>query len=163
MSQLEGSVQNIDLLAELDHLVTKRGVGALSCLNMSGNYSQAIELTSSPDFDLTLDESWKDFLDFGFGFDITGSAPIEDSAGIITPVPIPSTSQDISLQDSENTTTAKTILNLSNVIESLPACNFCRNRRTKCNRGLPSCSTCTNERKECLYYDAILEQNISRR
>lgn len=159
-------MQSIDLLAELDHLVTKRGVGALSCLNMSQNHSQAMEPPNIPDLmqlDFTLDESWRDFIDLGFGFDTADSELIEDEAGIADPLPISSTSEDLSQDDSGHFNIAESILNLRSIIESLPACNLCRNRRTKCSRALPSCSTCTNERKECLYYDAVLEQNLSRR
>lgn len=49
---------------------------------------------------------------------------------------------------------------LMEIVESLPACSRCRDRRIKCHRQLPACRECHRARYDCAFFDPVRLENI---
>lgn len=106
------------------------------------------------------DELWQDFINTSFEFlgddsfvyldpnqgeQTTMSEVIDSTASLIRP--------DVNLLS---------LADVETLIDSLPACSFCRGQHIKCDRQFPRCGACNRSDRECLYYDATLEKNVSR-
>ncbi|KAH6673871.1 fungal-specific transcription factor domain-containing protein [Halenospora varia] len=161
----DNSIGDVNLIAELDHLITERQTSGIYHRSTAPANNHVADDTSSPDwmrmqlFPLGTDETWEDFMNMGFGFENFDALYIPDGFDTLSPNPIltpPSSSEP-----SENMNDSLSAAKLESVVESIPACNYCRNRRVKCSRTLPMCHACANSKKPCLYYDSILSKDIS--
>lgn len=163
-SEPTDSLEDVNLLAELEHLVTDRQTSGIYTRNTASTYIQAADTVYSPDwmrmqlFPFGTDETWEDFMNMGFGFEnmdaLYISNPVNNlltSTPVVAPPALPSNPKNgahesISLEQ------------LKNVIDSIPACNYCRNRRVKCSRRLPACQACIDSKRQCLYYDSFYQK-----
>jgi hypothetical protein len=52
-------------------------------------------------------------------------------------------------------TTASNMVNTNRRQRNFSACNFCRVRRTKCDRSRPKCGTCARRNVDCIYSEVL--------
>lgn len=50
---------------------------------------------------------------------------------------------------------------LDEILEALPSCSSCRDRRIKCDRQLPACRYCKRASRDCAFFDPVLSENVS--
>ncbi|KAG9234312.1 fungal-specific transcription factor domain-containing protein [Amylocarpus encephaloides] len=159
-------LDDVDLVAELDHLVTERQTNR-NHHSSSASTNQTADITGSPEwlhtpfFSFGMDEAWESFMNMGFSFDNLDSLYYSndlDSISLQTPAVTPPVPTSVHNEASEDSFPLE---KLESIIGSIPACNSCRNRRIKCSREIPICRNCMHSGKPCLYYDTILAKDIS--
>ncbi|KAF5004539.1 hypothetical protein FDECE_8971 [Fusarium decemcellulare] len=157
-----GSEYDMSVLEELDFLVTQRRVHSIYHRNLpvpsKQNADAQFESLNqiSPGF-LDDDSWWRDFINDDFDmFDHYEPSTSADSFTVpALESPPDQRSPKIQRQFVKRGT------DLDEVLEALPACSFCRDRRIKCHRQLPACRECQRTGRECTFFDPILSENIS--
>ncbi|VUC24632.1 unnamed protein product [Clonostachys rosea] len=155
------SAYDLNVLKELDCLVTQRRIHSIYHRNISvsSKPAQATNNQTSPGF-LEDEAWWKDFIneDFNMG-DYLDPSEIADGNPSVQTLPIISVSDPMITpevdQDSNNDR-----LDLTKLIEILPSCSPCRDRRIKCHRQLPACKECQRTSRDCVVFDSVLLKNV---
>ncbi|KAM0811596.1 putative Fungal-specific transcription factor domain-containing protein [Seiridium cardinale] len=160
-----GSVYDMSIVEELDYLITQRRVHSVFHRNIPfipphhpGPYSDTPSQSSE---DFINDENWWSAF--------INDDQVMDGMDLMLPVtnrdtsPLPRSTRPAMLPSPQESTTTHTgsLAELDGIMEALPACSFCRDRRIKCSRQLPACAACLRSSRECLIYDPILEHNVS--
>ncbi|KAJ3546898.1 hypothetical protein NM208_g1784 [Fusarium decemcellulare] len=157
-----GSEYDMSVLEELDFLVTQRRVHSIYHRNLpipsKQNADAQFESLNqiSPGF-LDDDSWWRDFINDDF--DMFDHYEPSTSADSFTVPALESTPDQRSPKIQRQLVKRGT--DLDEVLEGLPACSFCRDRRIKCHRQLPACRECQRTNRECTFFDPILSENIS--
>ena len=121
-------------------------------------YHQNVDLTQliRPYLDLSprsptlpLDETLQEIVNASFAF------PLEESVAW-SPQTVQSAEAPQAVQHSSNA-------HLDAILESVPACGFCRSQHIKCDRSLPACGVCERGNRGCMYFDVVLERDVPRR
>lgn len=153
------STYDLNVLKELDCLVTQRRIHSIYHRNIPIPNKATIEKSNETSPSFLDDEAWwRDFInedfDMGHYFDPSGDI---DSNTILQSLSLPS----------DNPTTSETPLDscieeidFAELLELLPACSHCRDRRIKCRRQLPTCKGCERANRECVIFDPVLSKNI---
>ncbi|KAF4471294.1 neutral amino acid permease [Fusarium albosuccineum] len=157
-----GSEYDMIVLEELDFLVTQRRVHSIYHRNLPVPSKQSADAQFeslnqiSPGF-LDDDSWWRDFINDDFDM-FDHYEPSTSTGSFTVPAlenPPDQKSPKIQRQPVKRGT------DLDEVLEALPACSFCRDRRIKCHRQLPACRECQRTGRECTFFDPILSENIS--
>lgn len=155
----EHSVEDVNLIAELDHLVTERQTSGSYCRQTSkAHIVESPDWLHMPPFQLSMDESWESFLNMGFGYDVMDVVEIPEVLDDVVFSGI--TPHELSSVQGETINGSITLEKVESIIESISSCNYCRNRRVKCSRTLPACRACADSSRICVYYDTILLKDI---
>jgi len=157
----------VNLIAELDHLVTERQLPGLYQRSTVPTIFQPLDNTYSPEwidtqFPLGTDETWDDFMNMGFIFEDANVNALYNAGGtdhLVSSTPGLQAPNSLPIAN-EDTNEATSVQKLGHIMDSIPACNYCRNRRVKCDRKLPACHLCAETRRSCLYYDAVLSKDV---
>lgn len=177
-----GSAYDMNVLEELDCLVTQRRLHSIHHRNISfppprqppsqtGNDPSTgrneINLGGNADAFLEDENWWRDFINDEFHADHETPKPASESC--------PGLSESTSRLDTQTATAHDLRSNprqfrhmpgtnldgqLDDIIQALPSCSFCRDRRIKCHRQLPSCRECQRSSRECEVFDPVLGQNV---
>ncbi|KAK1712972.1 uncharacterized protein BDZ83DRAFT_92302 [Colletotrichum acutatum] len=161
-----GSHYDMQVLEEIDCLVTQRRIHSISHRNIPfPPPKKPAPPPSEPENvgkDFLSDEQWwTDFIDQDFvtnqscfslppGGGQTASSPSRDPIG---------TRAELAQTPSENNS-SDLEKELDVILDAIPSCSFCRDRRTKCQRQLPACKECARTSRECFIFDPILKANI---
>lgn len=161
-----GSHYDMQVLEELDCLVTQRRIHSIRHRNIpfpppKKSTPPASEPENvSRDF-LNEEQWWTDFIDQDFvtnescfslpsGGGQTASSSSSNLTGTrVEPGQTPSENNGSDLEKE-----------LDVILDAIPSCSFCRDRRTKCQRQLPACKECVRTSRECFIFDPILKANI---
>ncbi|CAM1508650.1 Fc.00g054980.m01.CDS01 [Cosmosporella sp. VM-42] len=159
-----GSDYDANVLAELDFLVTQRRIHSIYHRNISlpsqseANPGGDLSALAS-EFDVFEDEAWwRDFINDDFALDTMASSPGVVASGAVSESQRP-VLQNVP-QTRPNSTLKEWRIYLDGILEALPACSSCRDRRIKCNRQIPCCKECDRTSRECVYFDPILLENV---
>ena len=104
------------------------------------------------------EDLWQEILTTGFEFLADDSVPqpdLENMSELTNPLDQEEATQNLDQQD---VSVDKDLL-----VQSVPACGFCRTQHIKCDRKFPSCGACAKSDRACLFYDAVLQKNVLRR
>jgi hypothetical protein len=109
------------------------------------------------------DDLWQDIMNTSFGyladdsllfFDIPEAEQPNESYQSVVSI------TEASTKDAEQSAAS---LDVDMVLNSLPACGFCRSQHMKCDQKFPACGSCSKSSRECKYYDAVLKKHVLRR
>ncbi|KAF3798467.1 putative transcriptional regulatory protein [Colletotrichum gloeosporioides] len=162
-----GSAYDMNVLEELDCLVTQRRIHSIRHRNvvLPQQKKPAAAATQPKDCgqqmgeDLFDDENWwRDFINDDLvtndsPFSLISPDAVQSSVSIHPHERIqhpPDPRQDLSDLEKQ----------LQPIIEALPSCSFCRDRRIKCRLQLPACKECHRTSRNCVVYDPILGSNV---
>ncbi|CVK98837.1 uncharacterized protein FMAN_08412 [Fusarium mangiferae] len=158
-----GTEYDMSVLEELDFLVTQRRIHSLYHRNLPVPNKQASILEAqaiseiSPGF-LHDDSWWDEFI--VDDFDMFAN---QDSAAAGFSFATPT--MEIQVDETEPSTTTRPPkrkgTDLDEILEALPSCSSCRDRRIKCDRQLPACTYCKRTNRDCAFFDPVLSENIS--
>ncbi|KAF7563755.1 hypothetical protein G7046_g379 [Stylonectria norvegica] len=159
-----GSEYDMNVLEELDFLVTQRRIHSIyhrniPLPNQSSTSPQSVVLSQQGDLGLLEDDTWwRDFINEDFAMEVV-ETPMVTVEAISMPMnterspPGPTYARTVPCSKNWKTY-------LDGVLEALPSCSFCRDRRIKCNRQIPSCKECSRTSRACSYFDPVLLENV---
>ncbi|UQC89963.1 uncharacterized protein CLUP02_15494 [Colletotrichum lupini] len=161
-----GSHYDMQVLEELDCLVTQRRIHSIRHRNIS--FPPPKRPTPPPsepetaDRDFLNDEQWwTDFIDQDF---VTNescfSLPSGGGQTVSSPSSEPNETRAERGRDTRDSNASDLEKELDVILDAIPSCSFCRDRRTKCQRQLPACKECARTSRECFIFDPILKANI---
>ncbi|KAF2703245.1 hypothetical protein K504DRAFT_181238 [Pleomassaria siparia CBS 279.74] len=104
------------------------------------------------------DELWQEIFNTGFEFLADDSMAIPDAESIAPPKALANTNSSEQRKEAPEPPSVDVDL----LVESIPACTFCRAQHTRCDRKFPSCGACAKSNRRCLYYDAVLQKEVER-
>ncbi|KAK1496572.1 hypothetical protein CTAM01_08210 [Colletotrichum tamarilloi] len=161
-----GSHYDMQVLEELDCLVTQRRIHSIRHRNIP--FPPPKKPTPSPsepeniarDF-LNDEQWWTDFIDQDF---VTNESCFSLPSGGGQAAPSPSSEPNETRverrRDIIDNNASDLEKELDVILDAIPSCSFCRDRRTKCQRQLPACKECARTSRECFIFDPILKANI---
>ncbi|KAK1714208.1 hypothetical protein BDP67DRAFT_618126 [Colletotrichum lupini] len=161
-----GSHYDMQVLEELDCLVTQRRIHSIRHRNIP--FPPPKKPTASPsepeniarDF-LNDEQWWTDFIDQDF---VTNESCFSLPSGGGQAAPSPSSEPNETRverrRDIIDNNASDLEKELDVILDAIPSCSFCRDRRTKCQRQLPACKECARTSRECFIFDPILKANI---
>lgn len=165
----DGTTYDMNVLEELDCLVTQRRVHTLQHRNIpfpphrrQGPQSDTASQASEGFLDD--DEWWRAFIhdDFEMDGDIGLTPAPEPSRGMalaqLTGSPSVATPLDTSSLKKKEPVSIST--EVDELLKALPSCSYCRDRRIKCHQQIPACRECQRISRECVIFDPILEGNV---
>ncbi|KAK1460570.1 hypothetical protein CCUS01_08918 [Colletotrichum cuscutae] len=156
----------MQVLEELDCLVTQRRIHSIRHRNIP--FPPPKKPTPSPsepeniarDF-LNDEQWWTDFIDQDF---VTNESCFSLPSGGGQAAPSPSSEPNETRverrRDIIDNNASDLEKELDVILDAIPSCSFCRDRRTKCQRQLPACKECARTSRECFIFDPILKANI---
>ncbi|KPM38688.1 hypothetical protein AK830_g7887 [Neonectria ditissima] len=158
-----GSEYDMNVLEELDCLVTQRRIHSIYHRNiplpipLKGTPQSDASSQISPGF-LDDDTWWRYFINEDFDMEDRALQPN-------TPMPAPALEiQKVTPEDLDppawNPNLSNSRTTYDKILDTLPACSFCRDRRIKCHQQLPACKECFRTSRECMFFDPILSENI---
>ncbi|KAF4816404.1 Positive regulator of purine utilization [Colletotrichum siamense] len=162
-----GSAYDMNVLEELDCLVTQRRIHSIRHRNvvLPQQKKSAAAATQPRDSGQEMGEGlfedenwWRDFINDDL---VTNDSPFslispdaaQSSVSILPHERIqhqPDPRRDLSDLEKQ----------LRPIIDALPSCSFCRDRRIKCRLQLPACKECHRTSRNCVVYDPILGSNV---
>ncbi|KAL2875593.1 hypothetical protein SGCOL_009210 [Colletotrichum sp. CLE4] len=161
-----GSLYDMQVLEELDCLVTQRRIHSIRHRNIPfpppKKFTPPPSETENISQDFINDEQWwTDFIDQDYVsnesyFSLpSGGQPTSTSS---SPDAVETRAQ--CERGARNNNASDLEEELGVILDAIPSCSFCRDRRTKCQRQLPACKECARTSRECLIFDPILKTNI---
>uniref|UniRef100_A0A8H7K7I6 Zn(2)-C6 fungal-type domain-containing protein n=1 Tax=Bionectria ochroleuca TaxID=29856 RepID=A0A8H7K7I6_BIOOC len=160
-AESQRSAYDLNVLKELDCLVTQRRIHSIYHRNISvsSKPAQVTNNETSPGF-LEDEAWWKDFIneDFDMG-DYFDPSEIADGNNSAQTLPLISASDPVTTPETAKDSNEDR-LDLTQLIEILPACSHCRDRRVKCHRQLPACKECQRANRHCAIFDPVLLKNV---
>lgn len=159
----DGTAYDLNLLAELDFLVTQRRIRSLYHGNVElQSQTSDFLLSSQTDFpEVFSDTMWDDFFAASFDVDESYSLHVSDSPGLEQSNPL-HTFRGNSTGFAENTAELKLPEDIEAALKSLPSCSFCREKHVRCDQKLPQCVACDKANRRCTYHDPVLLQDFPR-
>ncbi|KAF4489664.1 putative transcriptional regulatory protein [Colletotrichum fructicola Nara gc5] len=162
-----GSAYDMNVLEELDCLVTQRRIHSIRHRNvvLPQQKKSAAAATQPKDSGQQMGEGlfedenwWRDFINDDLVtndslFSLTSPDAARSSVSILPHERIQHPTdprQDLSNLEKQ----------LRSIIDALPSCSFCRDRRIKCRLQLPACKECHRTSRNCVIYDPILGSNV---
>lgn len=165
----EPSAYDLNLLAELDFLVTQRRIHSIYHRNITvptqEGWMQA-ELQPFGDVPSPFpDAMWREFINTGFDFDAGDDPLYFGPAGDNHPVAnsIDASVHTVQAPTGNSAPVSGPAVDIETLIDAIPACGYCRNQHLRCDREFPSCRICKRSHRQCTYFDVVLQQDISRR
>ncbi|CAH0059088.1 unnamed protein product [Clonostachys solani] len=160
-AESQRSAYDLNVLKELDCLVTQRRIHSVYHRNISvsSKPAQATNNETSPGF-LEDEAWWKDFIneDFNMG-DYFDPSEIADANNSVQTLPLTSGSDPVTIPEMAMDSNEDR-LDFTTLIDILPACSPCRDRRVKCHRQLPACKECQRTNRQCVIFDSVLLKNV---
>ena len=153
------SANDIKLRKELELLLSQRRIRSIYQANTEIHNAIQREEPSPPgNSELPLlDVIWQDFMDFDF--EETNSLNFLEPTWLAQEQPHLFTSSAEAANDIQAPKLPKDIID---VIDSLPACSFCRDQHIRCDRELPCCGACSRSHRDCAFFDHLWSQEIPR-
>lgn len=158
------SAYDINLIAELDFMVTQRRIHSVYHRNI-----EVLRPDEMMNWDLSpwahaesltplRDELWQEIFNTGFEF-------LADDALIFPEGEHSSELDSIMITDPspKSNEEPESAVDVELLFHSVPACGFCRGQHIRCDRTFPSCGACAKSNRECIYYDAVLQRDVPRR
>lgn len=162
-----GSTYDMNVLEELDCLVTQRRIHSIRHRNvvLPQQKKSAAAATQPKDSGQEMGEGlfedenwWRDFINDDLvtndsPFSLVSPDAAQSSVSILPHERIqhpPDPRQDLSDLEKQ----------LRPIIDALPSCSSCRDRRIKCRLQLPACKECHRTSRNCVVYDPILGSNV---
>ncbi|KAM0546727.1 hypothetical protein ACHAPJ_010655 [Fusarium lateritium] len=159
-----GTEYDMSVLEELDFLVTQRRIHSIYHRNLPVPSKQTTSILEaqaiseiSPGF-LNDDSWWDEFIvdDFDmFANQDSAAAGFSFATPSIEPLV-----EETQLPTKKKTPKRKGT-DLDEILEALPSCSSCRDRRIKCDRQLPACRYCKRTNRDCVFFDPVLSENVS--
>ncbi|KAF2798705.1 hypothetical protein K505DRAFT_96146 [Melanomma pulvis-pyrius CBS 109.77] len=157
------SAYDINLIAELDFMVTQRRIHSVYHRNI-----EVLRPDEMMNWDLSpwahaesltplRDELWQEIFNTGFEF-------LADDALVCLEDEHSSELDSIMITDPslKSNMEPESAIDVELLFHSLPACGFCRGQHIRCDRKFPSCGACAKSNRECVFYDAVLQRDILR-
>lgn len=170
-----GTIYDMNVLQELDFLVTQRRVHTLHHRNITfpphHRHGPQSDTASQASEGFLEDENWwrafirDDF--FEMDKDIVSTPGMEPNLTI--PAPQPAEAPALTVATPREPPTLMEAEPLGNgsevdeILKALPSCNTCRDRRIKCNRQIPACQECLRTSRACVIFDPLLEGDVTLR
>ncbi|KAH8887191.1 hypothetical protein GQ53DRAFT_328240 [Thozetella sp. PMI_491] len=158
-----GSGNDLKLLAELELLLSQRRTRSIYQANTKIQHAFLTTAPSSPheySQQPFSDDMWQEFIGAEFDFEEAYSLNFLESSWLAQQQPTLLTS---SAEATNEIPTPELPKDITDVIESMPSCSFCRDQHIRCDRELPCCGACHRSHRECVYYDVILAREVPRR
>jgi hypothetical protein len=165
----EPSAYDINLLAELDFLVTQRRIHSIYHQNITVPTEEGwMQSEPQPSGDVPSpfpDDMWREFINTGFDFDAGDDPFYFGPAGDNHPVAdsIDASVDTVQAPAGNSPPVHGPAVDIETLIDAIPACGYCRNQHLKCDREFPSCRICKRSLRQCTYFDVVLQQDILRR
>jgi hypothetical protein len=163
------STYDVNLLAELDFMVTQRRIHSIYHGNIeirTPEERMQSEPSPWPPADLFMplsDDLWTDIVHTSFEYLADDILLFLDTAEVSHTTQVYHSPQDLAEATPTKNEKAESSVDIDMVLSSLPACGFCRSQHIKCDQTFPACRICTKSGRECAYYDAIIQKEVPRR